>query len=108
MIENLDSLIIFRIGMFQVNATLFYTWIVMALLVGGSWLMTRRLKTGLYVSRWQTALEMIVMGVRKQIYEVSNDNPAKYLPIIGAGFLAIGLCFVLLYIRLKKKSIQAH
>lgn len=32
----------------------------------------------------------------------------QYLPIIGAGFLAIGLCFVLLYIRLKKKSIQAH
>lgn len=102
MIENLDTLIIFQIWMFPVNATLFYTWIVMALLVGGSWLITRRLKTGLYVSRWQTALEMIVMGVRKQIYEVSNDNPAKYLPIISTFFLFIGLSNLLTIIPIFK------
>lgn len=102
MIENLDALVLFYIGPFPINATLFYTWVVMALLVGLSWLITRHLKNGLYVSRWQTALEMIVMGVRRQIFEVSNDNPAKYLPIIGTFFLFIGLSNLLTIIPIFK------
>lgn len=95
MIENSDTLIVFHIGSFGINATIFYTWLVMALLTGVSYFVTRNLKSGLSVSRWQTALEMIVMSIRKQIYEVSNDNPAKYLPIISTFFLFIGVCNLL-------------
>ena len=102
MIENSDILILFSIGPFGMNATLFYTWIVMILLVVLSVLITRHLKNGLYISRWQTALEMIVMGIRRQIFEVSHDNPAKYLPIIGTFFLFIGTCNLLTIIPIFK------
>lgn len=95
MIEDLDTLIILTIFGIPINATLFYSWIVMILLVIMSKLATSRLKTTLHVSRFQTALEMIVMAIRGQIKEVSGDNPVKYLPIIGTFFLFIGLCNLL-------------
>ena len=60
MIEVLDNIIIFRLGPIGINATLFYSWIVMAVLVMGSWLITRSLKTTIEVGKFQTLLEMIV------------------------------------------------
>ena len=36
-------------GTFKINATIFYTWLVMAILSVGSVLVTRRLSTGLYM-----------------------------------------------------------
>ncbi len=91
MIEDLDALIMFTLFGIPINATIFYTWVVMAILVGASWLATRDLKTTVQVSRFQTALEMIVMTIRGQIKDVSNDNPIKYLSIIGTFFLFIAL-----------------
>ena len=91
MIEVLDNIIFFRLGPFGINATLFYSWVVMAILVGGSWLITRGLKTTIEVSKFQTLLEMIVTTIRDQIHEVSKDNPMKYLPIMGTFFLFIAM-----------------
>jgi F-type H+-transporting ATPase subunit a len=91
MIEDLDNIIMFSFGPIDINATLFYSWIVMAVLVGGSWLITRNLKTTLQVSRFQTLLEMIVSTIRDQIREVSGDNPVKYLPMMGTFFLFIAM-----------------
>lgn len=102
MIEDLDTLIIFRLWNIPINATIFYSWIVMGILVLLSKLTTSRLKTSLHVSRFQTALEMIVMAIRNQIKEVSGDNPAKYLPIIGTFFLFIGMSNLLTIIPLFK------
>ena len=51
MIEVLDNIIIFRLGPIGINATIFYTWIVMAVLVVGSWLITRGLKTTVEVGK---------------------------------------------------------
>ncbi len=95
MIEDLDALIMFTVFGIPVNATIFYTWVVMALLVSASWLATRNLKTTVKVSRFQTALEMVVMTIRGQIKEVSNDNPMKYLSVIGTFFLFIAVCNLL-------------
>ncbi|MGN1063447.1 MAG: F0F1 ATP synthase subunit A [Alphaproteobacteria bacterium] len=89
MIEDLDSLIMFSIFGLNINATLFYSWVVMAILTVLSWLATRHLKTTVEVSKFQTAMEMIVMTIRTQIKEVSGDNPTKYLPIMGTFFLFI-------------------
>ena len=82
MIEDLDKMILFYIGPFPINATIFFTWIVMFVLCLISIFVTRNLKDTQKVSRLQIVLEMIVLGIRKQIYEVSQDNPAKYLPVI--------------------------
>ena len=91
MIEDLDTLIMFSVFGIPICATLFYTWIVMGVLVLLSWLATRNLKTTINVSRFQTAMEMIVMTIRGQIKDASNDNPMKYLPIMGTFFLFIAL-----------------
>ncbi len=90
-LENVDTLPIITIGNITIGGTVFFSWIVMAVLVILSWLVTRNLKTTLQVSHTQTALEMIVMTIRSQIKEVSGDNPARYMPIMGTFFLFIGL-----------------
>ncbi len=89
MIQDLDKLIIFSFGGISINATIFYSWVVMTILTVASYFITRGLKSTLQVSKFQTFLEMIVMGIRTQIKEVSNDNPLKYLPLIGTFFLFI-------------------
>lgn len=91
MLEDLDSLIIFSVFDIPICATLFYTWVVMGILVLLSWLATRNLKTTIEVSKFQTAMEMIVMAIRGQIKDASNDNPMKYMPIMGTFFLFIAL-----------------
>ena len=43
---SLDNWVLWQWGPVLLNATLVYTWLVMALLTGGSWLVTRRLCSG--------------------------------------------------------------
>ena len=70
----------------------------MLLLVIAAKLITRKLKTGLHISRWQCIVEMIVTTINDQIKEVGLDNPGKYIGFIGTLFLFIGisnLCIIL-------------
>ncbi len=90
-LENIDTLPIMNIFGITIGGTVFFSWIVMAVLVILSWLATRRLKTTLRVPALQTAMEMVVMTIRSQIKEVSGDNPARYMPIMGTFFLFIGM-----------------
>ena len=84
-----DETILWDGGFVNVNLTLVTTWLVMALLVGGSWLITRRLRTGPEMSRWQNALEVVVGFLRDQIREVSNQSPDRYLALVGTLFVFI-------------------
>jgi F-type H+-transporting ATPase subunit a len=79
----------------SLNATIVFTWVVMAFLVLGSWAVTARLSEGETVSRWQVALEVIVTTIRDQIAEVGADRPGRYLPFIGTLFLFIATANVL-------------
>ncbi len=74
----------------ELNATIVFSWIVMALLTLGSWLVTSRLTSKARPSRWQNFLEVIVTGIRSQIEGVGTKRPEKYLPFIGTLFLFIG------------------
>lgn len=75
----------------QLNATIAFTWLVMAILAVGSWLITRRLSTGTEISRLQNLAEVLVSGIRDQIREVSQHDPGKYLPFVGTLFLYIAM-----------------
>lgn len=87
-----DTIIIFEIGPFVVNATIFYTWIVTAILVGGSWLVTRNLSPDdSKRSRWQSMLEALVETIEGQIREITRQSPRPYLPFIGSLFLFISI-----------------
>ena len=84
-----DSVIFWQWGLFPLNATILYTWLIMALLTGISWWVTRRLSTATRISRWQNLLEVLVSSIRDQIHQVSHQQPDRYLPFIGTLFLFI-------------------
>jgi F-type H+-transporting ATPase subunit a len=86
-----DQLMLFQWWFVKIPATMVYTWLIMAILVIGSWLVTRNISTDIHISRWQNLLEAIVYTIREQIREVSQDNPDHYLAFIGTLFLFIGL-----------------
>ena len=84
-----DQILLWQWGPLHINATLAYTWLVMLLLTGGSWLITRRLRTGPEISRWQNLLEVLVTGLNDQIRDVSRQDPGQYLPFVGTLFIFI-------------------
>lgn len=90
-----DSIIFWQWGQFSLNATIVFTWLVMALLTLISWLVTRRLSTGTEISRWQNLLEVLITGIRDQIKEVSHQQPGRYLPFVGTLFLFIAMANLL-------------
>lgn len=84
-----DSIILWQWGPLHINATIAYTWLVMLLLTGSAWLITRRLSTGPDISRWQNLLEVLVIGLRDQIRAVSRQDPGPYLPFVGTLFIFV-------------------
>lgn len=84
-----DHIVIWQWGAISLNATICWTWAVMALLVCGSWLVTRNLSTTTRLSRWQNLLEVIVSAMQNQIREVGQQDPAPYLAFVGTLFMFI-------------------
>lgn len=84
-----DAIIYWQSGFFTINATLVFTWAIMAVLTVGSMLITSRLSTGLTRSRWQNVLEMIVTAIKEQIREVGLADPESYLSFLGTIFLFV-------------------
>jgi F-type H+-transporting ATPase subunit a len=91
-----DSIVYWQWGFINLNATIVFTWIVMAILVGGSWLITRNLSSNPDVSRWQSLLEIVVLAIQDQIREITNSREVnRYLPFIGSLFLLISVANLL-------------
>lgn len=90
-----DQNIVFYIGNFGVNATLVNTWIVMAVLVGISMLVTWRLSVDSAPGRWRNALELIVVAIQGQIEEVTRSGARHVLYFAGTLFLFIALSNIL-------------
>lgn len=86
-----DSITLVDLGIVRLNAAVVYSWVVLAVLVVGSALITRRLTVGPQVSRWQSALEALVSILRSQIADMTQQNPDRYLPFIGTLFLFIAV-----------------
>jgi F-type H+-transporting ATPase subunit a len=91
MVLSADQIILWEYGFIKINATLAFTWGIMALLAIGSFLVTRRLSIDPPISKGQNVLEAIVYHVNEQIREVSQQQPARFLPLIGTLFLFIFL-----------------
>jgi F-type H+-transporting ATPase subunit a len=88
---NPDAIVIFQWKFITLNATILCSWVVMALLVIVSWLVTRRLTSEPDMTRGQNLLEIVVSGIRRQIRDVSQGDPDPYLPFIGTLFLFIAV-----------------
>jgi F-type H+-transporting ATPase subunit a len=92
---NPDSIILFQIEWFKINATIFFTWLVVILLTAGSWMVTRNLSSEGPLSRWQNLLEVLISGINGQIREVSRQEPGPYLPFVGTLFIYIVISNIL-------------
>lgn len=84
-----DNWIFWEYGFIKLNATLLFTWALMAVLVIGAALITRRLATGHERSRWQNLLEIVVTAIMGQIKDVGLQNPRRYLAFLGTLFLFV-------------------
>ena len=84
-----DTVVFWQAGFVQINATLVFTWLIMALLVIGAYLTTRSFSEAAQISPLQNLAEVLVNGLQKQIAEVSRQEPGDYLPFIGTLFVFI-------------------
>jgi F-type H+-transporting ATPase subunit a len=93
-----DQEVLWRHGFAVLNVTIVTTWALMASLTCGARLVTRNLKTEGAITRWQSALEMIVASIQQQIKEVGLSRAREYLPFLGTLFLFVAvssLCTVI-------------
>lgn len=86
-----DETIVFTLGNWPINATIVNTWIVMALLVGISILVTRNLRADKAPGRWRSALELIVTTIQSQIAEVTQSGARHVMYFAGTLFLFIAV-----------------
>jgi len=86
-----DSIILFQLGPVSLNATILFTWCIMALMTVVSWLVTRKLSSTTRLSRWQNFIEVLVISIRDEIREIGGQDPGRYLPLVGTLFLFIAL-----------------
>jgi len=86
-----DQTIFWEHGFIQINLTLVTTWGLMIVISVAAWLVTRKLKTEIIISRWQCILEMIVLGMNDQIKDIGLSKPEKFIGYIGTLFLFIAL-----------------
>lgn len=84
-----DQIILWRQGGIVINATLAYTWLVMALLAGGAALLTRNLAHQGPISRRQLMLESIVSALRQGVSDLGGKRAAICLPFVSTLFLFI-------------------
>jgi len=79
----------FRLGPVQIGPTVLGTWLLMALLTGAAWAVTRRMSVA-EPSRWQATLEGTVLAMRNAIESAAPDHARQLLPFIGTLWLFIG------------------
>ena len=90
-----DQWIVLQIGPVDLNATIVFTWAVMALLTLSALLVRLRLSDRGGPSRWQSLWEAIILTMRTQIRDVSGQDPGPYLPFIGTLFVFIAASNIL-------------
>ncbi len=93
--SNADEIILWQWGWLHLNATIVFTWVVMALLTLGAWAITRRLSDGETISHWQNLLETIVESIDKQVADLTQQSNGPYLPFAGTLFLLIATSNIL-------------
>ena len=84
-----DHYILLDWGWGQLNATLLFTWVIMLMMAGGSWLVTRHLNSSTTISNWQNLLEVLVQGMVDHIEEITHRSAHHFLPMVGTLFLFI-------------------
>lgn len=86
-----DAILLFHYGFIKINATIFFTWVVMFFLTLVSWLITRKIPQGKAISTFEVVLETIVNFVVQNLQDTGLYQTRKYLGFIGTLFLFISV-----------------
>lgn len=93
-----DDLIFWEWGFIKLNATIVFTWLMMGLLCALSTQVVGRIRAASAhqrASRLQSFLEVLVDGIRRQIQEISRQDPTPCVPFVGTLFLFIAAASLL-------------
>ncbi|MDY0274150.1 MAG: F0F1 ATP synthase subunit A [Desulfomicrobium sp.] len=93
-----DATIIFSLGPLDINATLVFTWLVMAVLTGVSLLVSRKLQPDAPPSLLRGALEVVVKAIEQQVSEVTDRAVRPVLYFAGTLFLFVAASNLLLVV----------
>ncbi len=86
-----DTIVFWQSGFITINATIVFSLLVSIVLLIISLIATRKLTEGPDISRWQNLLEFLVSAIRRQIRNMMNTDPDRYLPFLGTLFLFISV-----------------
>ena len=86
-----DQTIFWQHGFITLNLTIVTTWGIMLVLAVTSWLITRKIKSDIRISRWQCIVEMVVTTINTEIESVGLSNPRQYISFLGTLFLFIAV-----------------
>ncbi len=87
--EELAYKIAFTVGPLQVPQYVVVTWGIMAVLVIGSWLLTRNLT--LVPGRRQAAVEALVSFLYNMYYDILGEKGKQYIPYVGSVCIFLGV-----------------
>ncbi len=81
----LTSTVLFHIGPAAITRPVVTTWIIMLVLTGVCWLITRRLEK--QPGARQAVLELVVTGIEQQIEAIIRKDARPFLPLLGTIFI---------------------
>ncbi len=90
-----DEAVLWKWGVFTINETIVFTWLVMGILVFLALASTRHLYTKPPLSRRQVMLETIVGYMRTELREIARRDSDPYIPFSGTLFLFLSLSSIL-------------
>jgi len=77
--------VVFALGPVPITRPVVTTWVIMALLVGLSWLALRRAR--IHPGPLQAALEIVVETATQQVSDVIRRDATPFLPLLGTLFI---------------------
>ena len=86
-----DGIVYADWGFFQLNGTIVFTWVVMAIIMVTVLIATQRLRTGPDISGLQNMIEAVVDTLRSQMRDMLGRGGIMYLSFVGTLFLFISL-----------------
>ena len=81
----LTSAPLFHLGPVAITRPVVTTWVIILILAGTCWLVTRRLQ--MQPGRRQAVLEIVVIGIAQQIEDVIRKDARPFLPLLGTLFI---------------------
>lgn len=90
-----DEIVFWQLGYFKINATIVFTWCLMLIFFISAKVLEYALIYNKQRTRWQNALETIVLAIESQIRAVGLTHPRQYLGFLGTLFLFVALANLL-------------